>query len=108
MKKDKRQMKQRIALLETMFKVDGEWSELESMVMSDHLYRTMGMDITKAISEDMDFDGVARFCTSYVEEKKNDVEWLLKKGICGLPLLNDEKWELARYHVALTHVLVFG
>lgn len=105
---NKTQLRAKIKHLESMFDMNEEWSELDGLQISHRLFRTIGMDITNALMKDRDFDGVVEFCKAYAERHKANAEWLLKKGECGLPLLSDEKVELAKYHIALSQIVIFG
>lgn len=83
---------------------EGELSHYKSRY---RLMRTIGIDIVKTLMREKDIRKVTVFCKEYVEKNREDAQWLMKKVGFGLPLVEDEKIELAKYHIALTFHSLF-
>lgn len=49
-----------------------------------------------------------KVCKEWVDKNGDNAEWLLRKNGMGLPLLRDEKVELAKYHIAITHLCLIS
>lgn len=101
-------MMKRIKYIESMYEQDNGYSELTYLTLHYKLYRTIGIDIVTALQVDRDFQGVVEFCRSYVERNKVSAEWIIKRHICGVEMNFNDKIELAKYHIALTHLAIFG
>lgn len=107
----KEMLKMEMSEIEKFFekpKDEIDQGELSHYKLGYRLYRTIGIDIIKTLNEERDFAKVVEFCKGYIERNKDEVKWLTKKVGFGLPLMEDEKVELAKYHIALTYVSIFG
>lgn len=110
-KNQKQVLKSEMSEIEKFFekpKDEIDQGELSEYKIGYKLYRTMGIDLIKTVKEENGFDKAVEFCNGYIERNKDEVKWLTKKVGLGLPLVEDEKIELARYHIALSYVSIFG
>lgn len=102
-------MKKHIETIEGFFQTNGTelevFGELSVLKVNYKVRREMG--IMQYLGENADLDKVVEVCKDYIKANKSDAEWLMRKGIWGLPLEVAEKVELAKYHTALQYVCIF-
>jgi len=101
-------MKMHIETIEGFFEKNGTelevFGELSVLKVQYKVRRQMG--IMQYLGDNLDLDKVVEVCKDYIKANKPDADWMIKKGICGVPLGLDEKIQLAKYHTALQYVYI--
>jgi hypothetical protein len=96
--------------IEQMFekpKSEFEGGELSHYKLRYKLHRTIGIDLIELYKEDNGLCKSAEYCKGYIKRNRNKTQWLLMKSEMGIALEEEERVELAKYHVAICYVLMF-
>jgi hypothetical protein len=81
--------------------------ELSDYKLRYKLHRTIGIDLIELYKEDNGLCKVAEYCKGYIKRNRNKTQWLIMKSEMGIALVEEERVELAKYHVAICYVLMF-
>jgi hypothetical protein len=108
----KEAMKKRIETIEGFFGKSGQeldiFGELSTIKMKYKVRYELGLMKYLSAEDTVDLQKVVAICEEYIKGSKADAEWLIQKGVWGLPLEVEDKVELAKYHTALQYAWLFG
>jgi len=96
--------------IEQMFekpKSEFEGGELSNYKLRYKLHRTIGIDLIELHKENNGLCKVAQYCKGHIKRNRNKTQWLIMKYEMGIALVEEERVELAKYHVAICYVLMF-